>query len=445
VSAEFEAVVPVYTITVTVNSPANGTVTSGAATANEGATVTLTVQPNTGYRLKAGSLRVDKAGGGAVTVSGAGTAYSFTMPAANVTVSAEFEAVVPVYTITVTVNSPANGTVTSGAANAIEGATVTLTVQPSTGYRLKTGSPRVNNTGGGTVPVSGSGTAYSFTMPASNVTVSAEFEAVVPVYTVTVNPSLTNGTVTPGGANAVEGATVTLTVQPNTGYQLKAGSPRVNNAGGGAVPVSGAGTAYSFTMPASNVTVSAEFEAILYAITIDSSMLNGTVTPSPSTASIGTPVALNVQPASGYYLKAGSLRVDKEGGGAVPVSGSGPYSFTMPAANVTVSAAFELPGSGDITLSLSDLGQRAFTQNTFTVNKGGTPNLATKTVSLDPTETWDPSPAPAWDIDNGLIFSTGSSVTISAANLNTGGHSLTVTVYKNGVPWSKTLRFTVGN
>jgi hypothetical protein len=57
------------------------------------------------------------------------------------------------------------------------------------------------------------------------------------------------------GANA--GAVVTLTATANDGYLLTPGSLKVNN---GAVSLTDNGNNYTFTMPASSVTVSAEFE-----------------------------------------------------------------------------------------------------------------------------------------------------------------------------------------
>jgi hypothetical protein len=73
---------------VTIADLTNGAVTAGKSSAAAGETVTLTVAPETDYRLKSGSLKVN---GGAVTVSGTDPAFTFTMPADDVTVTAEFE------------------------------------------------------------------------------------------------------------------------------------------------------------------------------------------------------------------------------------------------------------------------------------------------------------------------------------------------------------------
>ena len=75
-------------------------------------------------------------------------------------------------------------------------------------------------------------------------------------YTVTVS-SVTNGTVTADKTSDVTaGDTVTLTVTPDTGYELDA--LIVRDDGGNLVTVSG----NSFTMPAANVNVEASFKAV---------------------------------------------------------------------------------------------------------------------------------------------------------------------------------------
>jgi uncharacterized protein YjdB len=98
---------------------------------------------------------------------------------------------------------------------------------------------------------------------------------------------------------------------------------------------------------------------------------------------------------------------------------------------VTVTAA----GSGDITLGFADNGSGAFSQDTFTVSKGGTP--ASQTITL--LETWS---SQEWRVD-GVVKDTGQNFTVNATDYTVGGHSLQVTVYNGSTPWSKTLQFTV--
>lgn len=80
-------------------------------------------------------------------------------------------------------------------------------------------------------------------------------------YSVTV-PSVAHGTVRVSTTRAAAGATVTVTVTPDTGYEL--GRLSVTNAGGRAVALTKiSATQYTFTMPASNVEVSAVFTEAL--------------------------------------------------------------------------------------------------------------------------------------------------------------------------------------
>ena len=73
--------------TITVADTANGTITT-SSTAADGAKITLTVKADSGYQLA--GLTVRTAGGDTVACEGSGDVYTFTMPAADVTVSASF-------------------------------------------------------------------------------------------------------------------------------------------------------------------------------------------------------------------------------------------------------------------------------------------------------------------------------------------------------------------
>ena len=290
ISAVFEKIA----YTVTVSSVTGGTIKADKSNANYGDTITLTVTPNTGYKLK--SLSVNN---GAVEVSN----NSFTMPNGNVTVTAVFEKIA--YTITIA--SATGGSVTANKTTANFGDTITLTVTPNIGYRLKLLS--VNN---GAVESANN----SFTMPNGNVTVTAVFEKIA--YTITI-ASATGGSVTASKTTANYGDTITLTVTPNTGYRLKS------------ITATGATiSSNAFTMPAQNVTVTAVFEKIAYTITI-ASATGGSVTASKTTANYGDTITLTVTPNTGYRLKSITAT------GATISSNA----FSMPAQNVTVTAVFE--------------------------------------------------------------------------------------------------------
>ena len=76
-------------------------------------------------------------------------------------------------------------------------------------------------------------------------------------YTVSV-PSTKNGDVTVSPKNASKGDTVTITVKPDSGYELD--TLTVKDASGNKLKLTDKGNGkYTFTMPGSKVTVSAEF------------------------------------------------------------------------------------------------------------------------------------------------------------------------------------------
>ena len=84
-------------------------------------------------------------------------------------------------------------------------------------------------------------------------------------YTITTPASVENGTFTVkigdnNVAGAVEGATVTITTTPNSGYEADA--VIVKDADENDVTVSGSGNSYTFSMPAKNVTVTVTFKEI---------------------------------------------------------------------------------------------------------------------------------------------------------------------------------------
>ena len=294
---------------------------SGNKGAMAGEVIKPVITPETGYEIDTLTVQYTDTGT-AVSVTGN---ESFIMPEANVTVSATFK----LKDYAITFSASENGSVSAKvgdntATTAKMGDTVTLTAAPNAGYELDTFTVKDADNNAVTV------TDNAFTMPASNVTVSAAYSAIN--YTVTIADNITNGTV---NANKTTGAhigdTVTLTVAPDTGYELDALT--VKDASNSDVTV----TNNAFTMPASNVTVSAAFKKTDYTVTIADSITNGTVTLDKATANYGDTVTLTTTPVDGYALK--SLTVTAVGSNPVAVTGN---TFTMPASNVTVTAVFDV-------------------------------------------------------------------------------------------------------
>ena len=165
------------------------------------------------------------------------------------------------------------------------------------------------------------------------------------------------GSVTSESAQYPSGVKVELTVTPGTGYQLKAGSPTYTEDGSTVRnPVNGPDSEgkYTFTMPAKNVTVYAEFEAIDYNITLPGPypssgeqckvtvQVNGSAVSSPVTAHYNDSVRLIINLAEGYQLMDNTLSVYPENI-SVEVNINENNTFTMPADNVFVNAMFLKP------------------------------------------------------------------------------------------------------
>lgn len=139
-------------------------------TAKYGQTVTLSQSAGAGYRFISWTVM-----NGVTPVAVENNA--FTMPKGAVTVTATFA---QTYDIAYNVTPANTGTVTAEPNPAIEGETVTLTIEPEDGYALK--SISAYKTGEQSTPVSI--TENTITMPAYGVTVAAEFAT---EYSVTYN------------------------------------------------------------------------------------------------------------------------------------------------------------------------------------------------------------------------------------------------------------------
>lgn len=138
---------------------------------------------------------------------------------------------------------------------------------------------------------------------------------------------------------AYASATVTLTATPETGYCLS--SWDVRDASNNSVTVNG----NQFTMPESNVTVTAAFVQGM-AITL-ASVTNGSISADPLYALQGNTINLTATPASGYNFDSWVVYKTGDVNTTVTVTGN---TFTMPDYPVTVSAFFSAPQGGEVTI-----------------------------------------------------------------------------------------------
>ena len=307
----------------------NGAAQADLTEATYGDTVTLTVAPNARYQLD--MVVVTDARGRRIDVDD----DQFVMPASDVTVTVRFAPIL----FDITILESEHVSIEADSVSVQEGTTVYLTAYADRGIVTPT-EPLIEDASGNrieatlrTVMDSMGIRVWSFVMPESNVTVTPAYEYIN--YTVTC-ASTNNGSVSVQPTTAHAGDTITVTVNPDEGYELSSLKYRVDYT---RYDINQANGVYSFAMPTSNVTVEATFRAIDYTVTVSDSMINGTVTADRETAHIGDTVNLTVAPDPFYSLDV--LTYSPEGGEPVQIPETeGRYSFTMPAANVTIDATF---------------------------------------------------------------------------------------------------------
>ena len=255
-------------------------------------------------------------------------------------------------------------------------------------------------------------TVYTFTMPDGDVTISVAKNA--KTYEVK-QAATTNGKLEITPATAAKDETVTVKVTPDAGYALKENGLKVtytdadNKEQTVEVKAGTEANTYTFAMPAYPVNVSAEFvkEYKVTAATVD----NGTVTANPTTAVEGKKITVTVSAKEGYKLTAGSLKAtytDADNNNQ-PITlkdgtDANTYTFTMPAGDVAITAAFEPVEvkTYSVTINPSDYGK--VTANKTTDVKAG------DTVTL--TVTPDSEDRLAKLAENGLVIKDSKDATV---------------------------------
>lgn len=273
VSAAFEEVKK-YNVTVA-GTVENGTVGVEPKTAAAKDVVTVTVTPNTNFKYTDGSLKATYTDGGTKkeindfkAVDGKENTYTFEMPAADVTVSAEFEEIATeTYTVTVTKGGDGKVTVNGQETEKLEGLksndTVTLKINPIDTDTLLTQLAGVTVTSG-KVDVSTTKVdenTYTFKMPDGDVNVSVKFTTVE--YGIEVK-MLGEGegtiTFTDGKTRFAAGTSVTATITPNgTTYELTKVMYDDGSENKDVTSELKNGCEYTFTMPANHVKIEATF------------------------------------------------------------------------------------------------------------------------------------------------------------------------------------------
>jgi uncharacterized repeat protein (TIGR02543 family) len=299
------------TLTVTANHSEMGAV-SGGGVYKIGSTASVTAAANKGYQF------VGWYHGGALLSNEA--SYSFPMPECVNDYAIEGRFLADSYNVVLTSEDTTRGSV-GGAGSYDCGSSVSIEATPEQGYSFA-------GWYNGTTLVSAEN-PYSFTMPYSDLSYVAKFS--VNSYQVTLGGDVTKGSFSGGGTYSYK-QSVSLSATANTGYSF------VGWYDGEALVSSS--NPYSFAMPYNDLNYTAKFSANNYKVTLSSSEVVGTATPVGScdvsgdgTYSYGQSATITATPASGYGFLGWY-------DGATLVSSENPYTFDIPAKDVSYTAKY---------------------------------------------------------------------------------------------------------
>ena len=359
VEVEFEAI-PVTTYTLSIKATGNGSASydgntirgkTSSFTVNEGSSVTITFNPDNGYRIK--SVKED--GTGVTSYVSNGT-YSISVISKNTSIEVEFEAIPPT-TYTLSVSSTGSGyasydgtTIRSKTSSFTvnEGTNATISFSADNGYRIK--SVKVNNSN---VTSSVSNNQYTVSNIQRNTTVEVEFEAIPPTtYTLTISSTGSgyasyDGTTIRSKTSTFtvnEGTNATISFSADNGYRIK--SVKVNNSN---VTSSVSNNQYTVSNIQRNIIVEVEFEAIppkTYTLTISStgsgyaSYDGNTIRSKTSTFTVneGTNATISFSADNGYRIK--SVKVNSSN--VTSSVSNNQYTVSNIQRNTTVEVEFEI-------------------------------------------------------------------------------------------------------
>ena len=329
-----------------------------------------------------------------------------------------YESVVTNYAIT---KSATNGSIStqvssSEVTEAAEDATVTITATPNTGYTFSSWSVTKTSGGAAVSVANASANPTTFTMPAEAVTVSATFTK----NSYDLDLTNTNGTCAVtvdgddwDGSSAIEyGAAVVITATPSSGYLFDAWdhtltSPTISS------------NVISFSMPNEDVAIEAQFvsAASVKSITISDVIEHGTVTASANTAAAGTEITLTATPDTGYSFTSWSVK-NASTDADITVTDN---KFTMPDANVTVSATFTAIAVTGVSLN----------KTSASISVGETETL-TATVApanaLNPAVTWTSSNTDVATVANGVVTAKAAGSATITVTTTDGSYTATCAV-----------------
>jgi uncharacterized repeat protein (TIGR02543 family) len=327
ITGNFEqTAVTYYTLTMGVTGSGSTSPAVGQHSYAAGTVVPISANPASGYYFSHWT-----APAGSFTNTSSATT-TFTMPAQDVTVTANFEVAAP-YTLTMAVTGSGSTSPAVGQHTYTAGTSVSITANPASGYYFSYWTAPA-----GSFTNANSATT-TFTMPAQNVTVTANFVEGPPgppdQYTLTM-AATGSGSTSPavGQHTYTAGTMVPIVATAAGGYTFVNWTATAGSFG------STSSATTTFTMPAQAVTVTANFELVpTYALTMAATPPgSGTATDQTGAGPYqpGAQVSIKAQAAAGYSFVKWTATAGSFGSASAAQT-----TFTMPAQAVTVTAHFE--------------------------------------------------------------------------------------------------------
>jgi len=253
--------------------------------------------------------------------------FSFTMPAEDVTLVANFEEVIvePETFILTLMASPEGAGILEGGGEYTAGTEILISAMANEGYYFLNWN--LND-----VIISAS-EQFMFTMPAEYVTLVANFEELIvdpETFILILESSPEEAGNVSGGGEYQEGAEVQVSASANEGYTFVSWTWNEM--------IISASEHFMFTMPAEDVTLVANFEELIvdpetFMLTLESSPQDGGIVSGDGEYTAGTEVLISAMANEGYYFMNWTLN-------EMIVSFSEQFMFTMPAEDVTLVAQF---------------------------------------------------------------------------------------------------------
>ena len=300
------------------------TVAGGAGSAKyaAGADVTIEAQTPAGQQFVKWTADSDQV----VFADAAQAVTTFKMPAANVTVTAQYTAAR--YGVTLQNAADGNG---AAAAEYAENDVVTIRAndpQPGQQFDHWEGTVTKGTETSALTFTDAKAQTTTFAMPAGTVTVNAVYSAVPATYLVTVANGLIGGTTTQ--LVCAENTEITVTANPSP-YGQKFSKWSVNN---GAYDLGDAAYSQTVTVKVTqNMSFLAQYEGIQYKVKVKDGWSNYTECVVGTVVTIAADDAPEGMKFDGWFVDSGNV--------SLADANSETTTFTMPDANVTVSAKYK--------------------------------------------------------------------------------------------------------